>query len=144
VTKLRHGACGWKKPSQRSKRKHPSAIAFDRLHSEIEAHLSLLRDMKLARSIALAIDTDAGAIAEPAAPEEHARDDRDIEMQFCDFINDNDDLNEAGPSRKRSTAAPRRFATTASSTRVIDEPEHKRTTLHKPTSQRSQKAIARV
>jgi hypothetical protein len=101
-----------------------STIAFDHFHSEIEAHLSFLRDVKLAHSITLVINMDADAIAELAAPGEQAQDDRDFAMQLNGFINDDDDLNEARPSASYCTAAPRWLTTTAASTRVIDEPEH--------------------
>lgn len=100
-----------------------SAIALDNFQSEIEAHLSFLRDVKLAHSIALAVDTDADAIAELAAPEEQAQDDRDFAMHLSGFIDDDDDGNKAGPSTSYSAAVPRWLTTTAASTRVIDETE---------------------
>ncbi|KAL5373052.1 hypothetical protein DPSP01_013014 [Paraphaeosphaeria sporulosa] len=89
------------------------AIALENFHNEIEAHLSFLRDVKHAHSIALVVNTDTDAIAELAAPEEEAQDDRDFAMHLSGFIDDDDDdddddyiPDEAAPSASSLAVAP--------------------------------------
>ncbi|KAK7187254.1 IBR finger domain-containing protein [Paraphaeosphaeria sporulosa] len=84
------------------------AIALENFHNEIEAHLSFLRDVNRAHSIALVVNTDTDAIAELAAPEEEAQDDRDFAMHLSGFIDDDDDYipDEAAPSASYPAVAP--------------------------------------
>lgn len=50
-------------------------VAYTSYLNEIEAHLNFLRDVKLAHSIANAVDTDAQAIAEAAQENQQAQED---------------------------------------------------------------------
>jgi hypothetical protein len=53
-------------------------IASDNFQAEILLHLDFLKDLKMAHSIANAVNTDAKAIAELHDPEKQARDDREF------------------------------------------------------------------
>jgi len=57
-------------------RQPDNEVAAGSFQAEILAHLTFLKDLQLAHSIARAVDTDAQAIAELAQPEEQAREDR--------------------------------------------------------------------
>lgn len=57
-------------------------IAYASYLNEIEAHLSFLRDVKLAHSIANAVDTDAQAIAEVSQENRQAQDDHYMAVQM--------------------------------------------------------------
>lgn len=61
-----------------------SKFAFDNFHNDLLAHLSFLKDAKLAHSIAHAVDTDAQAIAELTEPEKRAQEDR----HYAIFLSD--------------------------------------------------------
>jgi hypothetical protein len=73
---------------QRGKGKHPagcppdSKVAFDNFEAEITRHLNFLRDLKLAHSMAHAIDTDAHVIAELVGPVEQVEEDRRLAAQL--------------------------------------------------------------
>lgn len=100
-----------------------SSLAFDNFHGEIEAHLTFLRDVKLAHSIALAVNTDADAIAALAGPEEQAQEDREYAMHLSELVDDEDDWEEAGPSAGHSAITPHWLTTTATSAPAIGETE---------------------
>ncbi|CAE6999789.1 hypothetical protein P3342_001087 [Pyrenophora teres f. teres] len=68
-------------------------IAYASYLAEIEAYLAFLKDVKLAHSIASAVDADAEAIAELAQVEEQAQQDRRVAVQMS---SDDPDL-EAPP-----------------------------------------------
>lgn len=57
-------------------------IAYTSYLNEIEAHLSFLRDVKLAHSIANAVDADAQAIAEAAQENQRAQNDHLMAVQM--------------------------------------------------------------
>ena len=57
-------------------------LAYSSYLNEIEAHLAFLRDVKLAHSIASAVDTDAQAIADIAHENQQAQDDHSMAMQM--------------------------------------------------------------
>ncbi|KAF3032168.1 hypothetical protein E8E12_002561 [Didymella heteroderae] len=57
-------------------------VAYASYLNEIEAHLSFLRDVKLAHSIANAVDTDAQAIAEATQENQQAQDDHSMAVQM--------------------------------------------------------------
>jgi hypothetical protein len=73
---------------KRSKGKHPvgcppdSKVAFDSFQAEVAAHLDFLRDLKLAHSMAHAIDTDAQAIAELLGPDKQLEEDRRLAVRL--------------------------------------------------------------
>ncbi|KAF2477677.1 uncharacterized protein BDR25DRAFT_364571 [Lindgomyces ingoldianus] len=69
------------------------AVAYVDYQAEITAHLAFLRDVKLAHSVAHAVDADAEAIAEFAQEESRAQEDRRIAVQIS---TDNPEL-EAPP-----------------------------------------------
>ncbi|KAJ4303586.1 hypothetical protein N0V90_002485 [Kalmusia sp. IMI 367209] len=104
-----------------------SVVAFNSFYNEIEAHLSFLRDARLAHSIAFAVNADADAIAELAGSEEQAHDDREYALQLNgapeDDYYDDDEWDAAGPSTGSSTFVPRWLTATAASARAIDVPE---------------------
>ena len=68
-------------------------VAYAEYLTEIEAHLAFLKDVKLAHSIASAVDADAEAIAEIAQVEAQAQEDRRVAVQMS---SDDPDL-EAPP-----------------------------------------------
>lgn len=57
-------------------------VAYASYLEEMEAHLSFLRDVKLAHSIANAVDTDAQAIAEAAQENQRAQEDRLVAVKM--------------------------------------------------------------
>ncbi|KAF2636749.1 hypothetical protein P280DRAFT_434294 [Massarina eburnea CBS 473.64] len=73
---------------QKAKGKYPmgsppdNKIAVDSFQTEIQTHLDFLRDLKLAHSIAQAIDTDAQAIADMVRPEEQVQEDRRLAIRL--------------------------------------------------------------
>jgi hypothetical protein len=78
-----------------------AVIPFDCFEAEIEAHLSVLKDMKLARSIAQAVNADADAIAILATGDEQVHEDREYalhlsaeydEFESWSFMTSDDDL----------------------------------------------------
>ncbi|KAF2005942.1 hypothetical protein P154DRAFT_551246 [Amniculicola lignicola CBS 123094] len=69
-------------------------LACDDFETEIQDHLNFLRDLRLARSIADAVDSDAQAIADLASGEEQANDDLDVTWPLDDI----EDGTEAGCS----------------------------------------------
>ncbi|KAL1959908.1 hypothetical protein VTO42DRAFT_576 [Malbranchea cinnamomea] len=73
--------------SENSKGKYPeerppdSEVAFSSFQAEIQAHISFLNDLKLAHSIAQAVDTDGQVIAAITGEEADARQDRQLALQ---------------------------------------------------------------
>jgi len=73
---------------QRGKGKHPighpsdSKVAHDSFQAEIAAHLGFLRDLRLAHSMAHAIDTDAQVIADLVGTTEQVEEDRRLAVRL--------------------------------------------------------------
>lgn len=56
-------------------------LAFSTFQAEVQSHLAVLNDLRLAHSIAQAVDTDGQTIAEIAGGETQARQDRQFALQ---------------------------------------------------------------
>jgi hypothetical protein len=59
-----------------------SRYAYDNFQADLQKHLSFLRDLRLAHSIAHAVDTDGRIIAELTAPEQIAQEDRRLAIRL--------------------------------------------------------------
>jgi hypothetical protein len=96
-----------------------NAMAFNSFQAELSSHLTFLKDLKLAHSIAHAVGTDASAIAELAGTEEQAHDDRHFALQLSGFFEEDDGSSfsgedAGGPSNSRW------MTTTTAAARAID------------------------
>src|SRR5262245_16579031 len=95
-----------------------NVVAFDDFHAELLAHLNILRDVRLAHSIANAVDADGDIIAKLAGTEEQAHRDRDYALQLSGVANGHS-LDQPGPSTSfvnRNSNIPPWFTTTTKST----------------------------
>ncbi|KAF1963253.1 hypothetical protein CC80DRAFT_541197 [Byssothecium circinans] len=86
-----------------------SVIAFDNFQTELDTHLTFLRDLKLAHSIAHAVDTDADLIAQLAGSEDQAHDDHNYALQLGGLTSYDEDEGEelsfASPSSTSSSSS---------------------------------------